>query len=212
MNKLVLIKSADFNGIALDCYVEPQQEDKGNFLATPKIHNRYKDRLNKFSTVVNLSTVEGGREIEREVTVYSFKGLLEICRYSRKPKADAVMDWLFEIADEIRRTGSYSLKSAPKNEPLPKDVFKTAEEIVNKALACKEDEDFFAVLALDKLFSSMYGKSALEAAGLSICQEIGYIPLDKSSTPPCHKEKQFVLRNYLSCERDERFIMPLDWD
>ena len=55
--------------------------------------------------MVKLSTPEGGTQ---DTTVYNFKGLLEICRYSNQPKADAVMDFLWNIADEIRRTGFYA--------------------------------------------------------------------------------------------------------
>ena len=43
------------------------------------------------------------------MTVYSFKGLLEVCRYSNQPKANDVMDFLWNIADEIRKTGSYGV-------------------------------------------------------------------------------------------------------
>jgi len=57
------------------------------------IHNRHKDRLDKYSTVINLITVEGGREVEREVIYYSLKGVMEICRWSRQPKADAFIDF-----------------------------------------------------------------------------------------------------------------------
>ena len=120
MNELV--KQTRFNGIELDCYVEPEQEDRGDFWATREqigrlleyenpndaiaiIHHRHSERLDKFSSTFNLKGEAG----VRAVTVYSFKGLLEICRYSNQPKADAVMDWLFEVADEIRRSGSYIL-------------------------------------------------------------------------------------------------------
>lgn len=117
-----LATTREFNGVTLNCYVD--QQDSNDFWATreqigqalgyaepmkaiAKIHERNKDRLGKFSTIVKLTTVEGSRTVTREVTVYSFKGLLEICRYSNQPVADAVIDVLWEIADEIRRTGSY---------------------------------------------------------------------------------------------------------
>ena len=132
MNELMLIKSTEYNGAALDCYIKPEQEDKGDFWATraqigqllgyvdpmraiAHIHERNKDRLDKFSTVAKLSTVEGGREVIRNVIIYSFKGLLEICRYSHKPKANAVMDWLWQVADEIRRI--LQLNSAHSSKP-----------------------------------------------------------------------------------------------
>ena len=133
MNSLQVYATKTFNGCVLDCYVAPDQQDKGDFWATraqigtlleyeepmkavAKIHERNKERLDKFSTVVKLTMVEGEREVSREVTVYSFKGLLEVCRYSNQPKANAVMDWLFDVADEIRRIGSYTLHSKEEAE------------------------------------------------------------------------------------------------
>ena len=127
-NELELVTSKQFDGHALDCYAEPEQEDKGNFWATREqigtllgyaepskaisnLHERNNERLDKFSTTLKLRKVEGSREVMREVIVYNFKGLLEICRYSQQPKANDIMDWLFDVADEIRRTGSYSLKN-----------------------------------------------------------------------------------------------------
>lgn len=119
---LQLVKTADFEGIKFDCYQDSgkefwgTREQIGTMLgyAYPKesigkIHERNKDRLNKFSGEVKLTTPGG----EQKVTVYNFKGLLEICRYSNQPKADAVMDFLWEMADEVRKTGSYNVKSNP---------------------------------------------------------------------------------------------------
>ena len=84
-------------------YAEPRK-------AIGKIHERNKARLDKFSSDVKLTTEAG----ERTATVYSFKGLLEICRYSNQPKADAVMDFLWDVADEIRKTGSYGKHLSPE--------------------------------------------------------------------------------------------------
>lgn len=128
-NGLALLKSVEYNGNVLDCYVQEGQEELGDFWATREqigqllgyerpneaighIHDRNKERLDRFSTVLKLSKVEGSRTVTREMTVYNFKGLLEVCRYSNQPKADAVIDKLWEIADEIRRTGMYSSKKS----------------------------------------------------------------------------------------------------
>ena len=131
MSNLQLITSREFNGFTLDCYIEPEQTDRGNFWATReqigellgyeypreaigKIHQRNKERLDKFSSEVKLTTEAG----VRTVTVYNFKGLLEICRYSNQPVANQVIDVLWEIADEIRRTGSYSVKPSAEDREL----------------------------------------------------------------------------------------------
>ena len=51
------------------------------------IHRRHKDRLDKYSTTVKLTGVDGK---QREHIVYNAKGVYEICRFSRQPKADAL--------------------------------------------------------------------------------------------------------------------------
>lgn len=128
---LQLVKTAEFNGVKFDCYQDSgkefwgTREQIGRMLeyaypreAIAKIHERNAARFKDFSTEVNLTTVEGGRKVTREVVVYNFKGLLEICRYSNQPKADAVMDFLWEVADEIRRTGSYGTNFHTNPEAL----------------------------------------------------------------------------------------------
>lgn len=198
MNELVLLKSADFNGVALDCYVEPNQEYTGDFWATRTqigqlleyenpndairfIHNRNKERLDKFSTPFNLNGVEGGREVTREVTVYNFKGLLEICRYSNQPKADAVMDWLWEVADEIRRTGSYSTTPVPV---IPSNTINEAAALY-KLAGLKGNQ---LILTLDKLYKSYSGRSALEIGGIELVS-----PSKKQLLTPTEIGKEFGL-------------------
>ena len=99
MNDLQLITSREFNGYTLDCYVEPEQEDKGAFWATREqigqllgyanprksitiLHRRNQERLNKFSRRYQIDTPSGGKQV---TVVYNFMGLLEICRYSNQP-------------------------------------------------------------------------------------------------------------------------------
>ena len=175
---LQLLTTKTYNGIEFDCYVEPNQTDKGAFWATrtqigellgyehpataiKNIHERNKDRLDRFSTQLKMSQVEGGRKVEREVTLYDFKGLLEICRYSNQPKANAIMDWLWEIADEIRRTGSYSI-----NQPKPKllEQMKAAKAVFDAA-GIKGNQ---LALALDNVYASYTGQSALETGNVML--------------------------------------------
>ena len=123
-NELQVLTKRNFNGVCLDCYGQNNQ-DAGDFWATreqigellgyddpknaiTKIHSRNKARLDKFSKGCQIVTPMKG---VRTAIVYNFKGLLEICRYSQQPKANAVMDWLWDIADELRRTGLVALNS-----------------------------------------------------------------------------------------------------
>ena len=196
MNDLVLVKSADFNGVELDCYVDPNQQDKGDFWATreqigqlleyeypreavSKIHQRNKERLDKFSTEVKLTLVEGGREVSRDVVVYNFKGLLEICRYSQQANANAVIDKLWEVADEIRRTGSYSTTRVPV---IPSNAINEAAALYEWA-GLKGNQ---LVLTLDKLYKSYTGRSALEAGGIELIA-----PSKKQLLTPTEIGKEF---------------------
>ena len=54
------------------------------------IHHRNADRLDSLSTSFNLNGVEGGRVVEREIIVYTLRGVMEICRFSRQPNAEGV--------------------------------------------------------------------------------------------------------------------------
>jgi prophage antirepressor-like protein len=63
-----------------------------------KIHERYKDRLDRFSGVVKVTTPGG----IQEVVVYNAKGVYEICRWSRQAKADQFMDWVWDIVEGYR--------------------------------------------------------------------------------------------------------------
>lgn len=109
MNELTLVKSTDFGEIQCDFYGDGEdfwmtREQVGAALeysnprdAIAKIHKRKKDRLDRFSGVVRLSTPGG----EQETTVYNRKCIMEICRHSDQPKADAFMDFCWEIMDSL---------------------------------------------------------------------------------------------------------------
>ncbi len=123
--KFELATTRDINGLTLNCYRENGQDDlSGEFWMTREqigqlleyknpvhaikdIHTRNKERLDLFSRWLKMRQVEGNRTVAREIIIYNFKGLLEICRYSTQPNAHKVIDILWDVADEIRRTGMY---------------------------------------------------------------------------------------------------------
>lgn len=176
-----LLTTRKFNGVALDCY-KAENEDDG-FWATREqigrlleyaepnnaitfIHKRNKERLDKFSTSVRLTQVEGGREVQREIICYNFKGFLEICRYSNQPKANAVMDFAWSVMDEIRRNGSYG----------------TTAELMRAKVQERANEIEAAKLLQDMVKTPAYGLSesdkrkitrelALKLAGISVLVE-----------------------------------------
>lgn len=118
MNDLTLVKSADFGPAECDFW----KDGSGNILMTReqigraleysepriaihKLHERNKDRLDRFSVVTNLTTTDGKAY---ETYLYTTKGVYEICRFSRQPKADEFMDWVWTVVEDIRRHGLYA--------------------------------------------------------------------------------------------------------
>src|SRR5690625_5146069 len=57
------------------------------------IHSRNKDRLNKFSRRAQIDTPSG----KQETVIYTEKGIYEILRHSKQPKADMFYDWVYAL-------------------------------------------------------------------------------------------------------------------
>jgi prophage antirepressor-like protein len=113
MSNLVLLKRESFGSLMCDFYKNKKdeilmtREQIGSALeydnpqkAISTIHERHKHRLDNFSTTLKVRTVDNKN---REVVLYNSKGLYEICRWSRQPKADAFIDWAWDVIDNIRK-------------------------------------------------------------------------------------------------------------
>lgn len=118
-NKLELVKSEKFGEVECnfyknnngDIFVTRNQIGKALEYSDPntsirKIHNRHKERLDKFSVQVKLV---GADNKEYNTYLYNAKGIYEICRYSEQPKADAFYDWVYDVLENLRNNGTYSL-------------------------------------------------------------------------------------------------------
>lgn len=79
-------------GRALD-YIEPNT-------AIRKIHKRNQKRLDQFSLATKLVGTDGKKY---ETTIYNEKGIYEIIRYSKQPKADAFYDWVYDLLSNLRK-------------------------------------------------------------------------------------------------------------
>lgn len=75
-------------------------------VAIKKIHDRYADRLDALSSITNLVIEVGNHTQMRQTYVYSLRGVMEICRFSRQPKADAFMDFCWDIMESLMRGDS----------------------------------------------------------------------------------------------------------
>lgn len=125
MHNLQIVRSAQFGSIPCDFYRHKQEiwmtrRQIGEALgyadpqkAVDKIHSRNQHRLDQLSTTVKLTGVEGGREVEREIVIYSAKGIYEICRWSGQPQANAFFDWVYDVLEQIRKTGKYDPVQSP---------------------------------------------------------------------------------------------------
>lgn len=115
-NPMTVITSKPFGVLNVDVY----QNDKHQYYMTREqigaaleynnpnkaiqnIHVKNTDRLDPLSTFLKLRKVEGEITKEREYIVYSLRGVMEICRLSRQPKADAFMDFCWDIMESLMR-------------------------------------------------------------------------------------------------------------
>lgn len=158
MNKLAVVKQENFGTVACDffrdenneVYMTREQIGKALSYAYPRkaisdIHLNHSDRLDKFSVICKIATenkggVNRGHLIEnglktsvrggglQETFLYNSKGVYEICRWSRQPKADAFMDFAWEVMESLRKGETVKLPTTVPTcdlnalQPKPLDV------------------------------------------------------------------------------------------
>lgn len=123
MNKLEKVTSKPFGNLICDFYTNEHNEifmsseQIGQALeyAYPresinKIYERNSERLSKMSLEVELTSEAG----LRTTRIFNEKGIYEIARRSQQTKADLFYDWVYEVIEDIRTTGSYHHK--PKTQ------------------------------------------------------------------------------------------------
>ena len=65
-----------------------------------KIHKKHNNRLDSLSVVTKLVSTDGK---SYEKILYTQRGIMEICRWSNKPKANLFMDWVWDIVEKYRK-------------------------------------------------------------------------------------------------------------
>lgn len=137
-NSLKLITTKNFGDLSCNFYrnmnddILLTREQIGSALeytypddALSKIHKRHFDRLSPLSVVAKLASTDGK---EYETILYSQRGIMEICRWSTKPKANIFMDWVWDIIEKYRN-----------NELNTRDKLLTAIENMNTVLSSMND-------------------------------------------------------------------------
>lgn len=73
--------------------------------AIQQIHARNADRLDPLSSTlilgVEVSNGETTYTRPQNVFVYTLRGVMEICRFSRQPKADKFMDFVWDVMESL---------------------------------------------------------------------------------------------------------------
>ena len=73
--------------------------------AIKNLHRKHKDRLDSLSMKIKLGRLQNeptSKSDEQERVYYTERGVMEICRWSRQPKANLFMDWVWDIVEKYR--------------------------------------------------------------------------------------------------------------
>lgn len=118
MSNLKLITTENFGNILCDFYrnmnddILLTREQIGSTLeyshpdiALGKIHSRHKKRLDQFSVLTKLVSTDSK---EYDTYLYTQKGVMEICRWSNKPKANQFMDWCWGVIEKYRNNHGFT--------------------------------------------------------------------------------------------------------
>ena len=98
------------------------------------IHRRHKDRLDKYSVTFKLTGTDGKYY---NTYLYSQRGIMEICRWSRQPLADKFMDYVWDII-EAYSNGTLVAKEKQLSSTLLTEEF-VREMIDNRIEALKQE-------------------------------------------------------------------------
>lgn len=80
--------------------------------AIQKIHLKHKDRLDPLCLKVKLGYPQSGGDLtkseEQERIYYTERGIMEICRWSKMPKANQFMDWCWDVIERYRNNQGFA--------------------------------------------------------------------------------------------------------
>lgn len=138
-------------------------EYKNPSISIGTIHKRNAARLDPLSGLINLIT-PGGKQ---QTYVYNMRGVMEICRYSTQPKANAFIDFCWDVMVALMQGETVSLKANQaelKRQEQFDQMTQTLTEIHSKmdALEAARQQDrnaldnvLFVCKQLERKLSSM---------------------------------------------------------
>lgn len=121
--KLKLVKHGEFLGTVCDFYVDEENniymsrtqigyalQYKQPQHAILMVHQRHKERLDKFSVEIRgsqfVTPIYKNKNADK-VFMYSERGIYEVCRWSNQKVADEFNDWAYETIQSIKKNGYY---------------------------------------------------------------------------------------------------------
>lgn len=161
-----LIETREINLVPVDGYYGEKQawftrEQIGSALeyddprrSIANIHNRHKERFEGKYGVINLITPGG----EQEGYVYNLKGVLEICRWSKQPKADMIMDALYDMAEEVMEKGFYSTLPDEELLGLLSQRLSTNPKMIQEVRWSGRNKQSFKVYEMEEQIRQLWGK------------------------------------------------------
>ena len=123
MSSLKLVTTENFGNISCDFYrnmnddILLTREQIGSALeytnpskAIQQIHLRHKDRLEPLCLRIKeiRHPQSEGTGIEVETVYYTERGIMEICRWSTKKKANQFMDWCWDVIEKYRNNQGFT--------------------------------------------------------------------------------------------------------
>lgn len=151
-NPMTIITSKPFGALNVNVYEDSKhqyymtREQIGTALeynnpndAIRIIHSRNADRLDPLSTSFKLNGVEGGVTKVRNIITYNLRGVMEICRLSRQPKADAFMDFCWDIMESLMR-GDSVLATPQMDAALSKEFIDVRLHALFDSMKSLQDE------------------------------------------------------------------------
>lgn len=158
MGNLELITTETFGSISCDFYrmndeILLTREQIGQALeyadpvkAIQKIHFKHKDRLDRLSTRIKTDTFDypqtgvcrKNNNLQIERVYYTERGVMEICRWSRQPNANAFMDWVWDIVGLYRKNQLKQVDTS-KLERIIEDMSRTISNLTKVVLNMKKD-------------------------------------------------------------------------
>lgn len=118
------------------------------------IHLRHKNRLDPLARVIQIESPSG-----RQATfIYNLKGVLEICRWSKQPKADMVMDALYDMAQDVMRKGYYSAMSDDALLSLLSTRLRENPRLIKQAEISRHNEKYLRSFTVAEQVQELWGK------------------------------------------------------